>query len=191
MAGWVHVITGEMFSGKSEALALRIRQAVLGGERVQVFYPDLASRASARDIEQRAAALGLKISIDSVPAHDAQQLYRQVRVDTTVVAIDEAQFFSRDLVQVVKCLRRAGKMIWIAGLDQDYLGHPFGCMGDLLCIANTIEKRHAWCARCHKAPALLSQRLSADTAQVAIGDTQYVPVCEDCYQEAGIPLSLD
>lgn len=181
MAGLVKVITGEMFSGKSQELARLIRESLQQGMRVQVFYPRSASRGSDRDIEHRLPAWHPQLSTHAVPDGSARWMQTTVLPNTSVVAIDEAQFFSPDIVDVVKGFRRQGKLVLVGGLDQDYLENPFGRMGDLMCIANDVVKFHAFCARCQHADAFISHRVSSEVGQVVIGETNYIPLCEDCY----------
>lgn len=183
MAGLIKVIAGEMFSGKSQELARLIAESANQGFRVQVFYPAMASRGSARDIERRIDPR-LGISMQAVANADARVLEDLVLPSTQVVAVDEAQFFSDDIVDVVKVLRRRGKLVLIGGLDLDYLEHPFGRMGDLMCIANEVMKCHAFCAGCRKQDAFISHRLTGEAGQVAVGEHNYIPLCEDCYVAA-------
>ncbi|AEJ41003.1 thymidine kinase [Sulfobacillus acidophilus TPY] len=185
MAGYITVFTGEMFSGKSEALEAQVRTAVNRGAVTQVFYPEQAARASQRDIAHRLREPHPNLKLTPVPQADAEWLLRHVVPDADVVAIDEAQFFTPAIVSVLQQLRMRGLVIYVAGLDQDYRGNPFGPMGQILCIANQIHKLHARCARCGASEALFSQRVVALSDQIVIGDTIYQPVCEDCYHLAG------
>jgi len=135
-----------------------------------------------------------KLTIQAVPEGNADWLQRSVRRLTTVVVIDEAQFFSDEIVDAVKYLRRHGKLVLIGGLDQDYLENPFGRMGDLMCIANDVVKFHAFCAHCQKDDAFISHRVSMEVGQVVIGESNYVPLCEDCYvlsQQQEVQLFAD
>jgi thymidine kinase len=184
MAGYITVFTGEMFSGKSEALEAQVRTAVNRGAVTQVFYPEQAARASQRDIAYRLREPHPNLRL-TVPQADAEWLLHHVVPEAEVVAIDEAQFFTPPIVPVLQQLRMRGLVIYVAGLDQDYRGNPFGPMGQILCIANQIQKLHARCARCGASEALFSQRVVALSDQIVIGDTIYQPVCEDCYHLAG------
>ncbi|MCY0899869.1 MAG: thymidine kinase [Firmicutes bacterium] len=196
MAGLVKVITGEMFSGKSQELARLIGESLGQGLEVQVFYPAHAARGSHRDIDQRLSSIRGegKLTLHPVPGGNAQYIADWTRCTTDVIAIDEAQFFSDDIVPVVKSLRREGKLVLIGGLDQDYLEHPFGRMGDLMCIANDVVKVHTFCASCRQDDAYISHRVTREQDQVVIGDN-YIPLCEDCYLLAtngqAIPLFVD
>ncbi|NMP21744.1 thymidine kinase [Sulfobacillus harzensis] len=179
MAGLIKVITGEMFSGKSEELARLVEQCLANDHRVQVFYPAMSSRGSTRDIEQRLEPHD-HLLVQAVPNADAEQMSALVAPTADVIVVDEAQFFSPAIVRVVREWRRRGCLVLIGGLDQDYLEHPFGCMGDLMCIANEVVKFHAFCAACGAQDAFISHRISAESGQIAVGES-YVPLCEDCY----------
>ncbi|MCL5115619.1 MAG: thymidine kinase [Firmicutes bacterium] len=190
MAGFIKVITGEMFSGKSQELARLIKQSLSQGFEVHVFYPAGASRGSERDIECRLPESHPQLFVDAVPNANAAWLKQKLKASTAVVAVDEGQFFSDDIVEVVQELRRQGKMVLIGGLDQDYLEHPFGRMGDLMCIANDVEKFHAFCAHCQREDAFISHRVTDEVGQVVVGEHNYVPLCEDCYQSARRPQEV-
>lgn len=195
MAGLVKVITGEMFSGKSQELARLIIEGLTNEMEVQVFYPESASRGSNRDIEHRLPTWHSQLNLYPVPKGNASWLLSMTRRSADIVAIDEAQFFSDEIVQVVKTLRREGKLVLIGGLDKDYQENPFGRMGDLMCIANDVVKFHAFCAHCQCQDAFVSYRLTEEEGQVVIGESNYVPLCEDCYvmamQAQGVRLFVD
>lgn len=177
--GWIEVICGSMFSGKTEELIRRVRRAAIARLRVQVFKPAIDRRYDdARVISHSAQAL------DAEPVERAEEIAARVRPDTQVVAIDEAQFFSDALVTVVQQLADRGVRVIVAGLDQDYLGRPFEPIPQLLAIAEEITKCHAICSRCG-APANRSQRLASagNTARVLIGAAEiYEARCRACFE---------
>ncbi len=179
MAGLIKVISGEMFSGKSEELARLTRECLCQGYRVHVFFPAMSTRGSMRDIAARLRPHE-NLTLRAIKDADASQMVHRVSEDVEVVVIDEAQFFSPAIVPVVREWRREGLLVLIGGLDQDYLEHPFGCMGDLMCIANEVVKLHAFCADCGSQDAFISHRMSRETGQVSVGES-YRPLCEDCY----------
>lgn len=181
MAGLITVITGEMFSGKSSELASIVQSSLADGHQVDVFYPSFAQRPSDRDIAHRITGAHSGLRISSVPDGDPLWIQEHMRAEASVVVVDEAQFFSAAIVDVVRVWRRAGKLVFIGGLDQDFQGNPFGPMGDLLCIANQVVKLHAICAVCQTQDAFVSYRLSRAKDLRLIGDSEYIPVCEDCY----------
>lgn len=174
--GWVEVIVGSMFSGKSEELIRRLRRAQIARQKVQVFKPKIDDRYS---IEQIASHSGM--THISKPVMTAAELMAQIESDTEVIGIDEGQFFDMELVQAVNELARSGKRVIVAGLDQDYTGRPFEPMPQLLCIAEFITKTHAICVRCGST-ANYSQRTSESTERVEVGASdKYEARCRACF----------
>ncbi len=174
--GWVEVIVGSMFSGKSEELIRRLRRAQIARQKVQVFKPKIDDRYS---IEQIASHSGM--THISKPVMTAAELMIQIESDTQVIGIDEGQFFDMELVQAVNELANAGKRVIIAGLDQDYTGRPFEPMPQLLSIAEFITKTHAICVKCGNT-ANYSQRTSDSTERVEVGAAdKYEARCRQCF----------
>src|SRR6186997_3094351 len=136
--GWIEVIVGSMFSGKSEELIRRLNRASIARQKVQVFKPIIDLRYSVEEIASHSGRKHL-----SKPVATSAELRSQIDADTQVVGIDEGQFFDAGLVEVVNELANSGKRVIIAGLDQDYAGKPFEPMPQLLCIAEYITKIHA------------------------------------------------
>jgi thymidine kinase len=174
--GWVEVIAGSMFSGKSEELIRRLRRARIARQRVQVFKPRIDTRFSHDHIvshsEQRH---------ESVPVQSAAELLSLIQPETQVVGIDEGQFFDPELVNVANELARRGIRVIIAGLDQDYTGKPFEPMPQLLAIAEHITKTHAICVRCGQT-ANYSQRTFESEERVAVGaGGMYEARCRHCF----------
>lgn len=175
-AGWVEVIVGSMFSGKSEELIRRLRRAQIARQKVQVFKPKIDDRYS---IEQIASHSGM--THISKPVMTARELMAQIEADTQVIGIDEGQFFDMELVGAVNALANSGKRVIIAGLDQDYTGRPFEPMPQLLSIAEFITKTHAICVKCGNT-ANYSQRTSDSTARVEVGASdKYEARCRKCF----------
>ena len=175
-AGWVEVIVGSMFSGKSEELIRRLRRAQIARQKVQVFKPVIDNRYS---IEQIASHSGM--THVSKPVMTAAEMMAQMEDETQVVGIDEGQFFDMAIVEAVNQLANSGKRVIIAGLDQDYLGRPFEPMPQLLSVAEFITKTHAICVRCG-ATANYSQRTSASTERVEVGASdKYEARCRKCF----------
>ncbi len=175
-AGWVEVIVGSMFSGKSEELIRRLRRAQIARQKVQVFKPTIDKRFS---IEQIASHSGM--THVSKPVMTAKELMAQIEADTEVVGIDEGQFFDMEIIQAVNELADSGKRVIIAGLDQDYTGKPFEPMPQLLSIAEFITKTHAICVKCGET-ANYSQRTSDSTARVEVGASdKYEARCRKCF----------
>ena len=175
-AGWVEVIAGSMFSGKSEELIRRLRRAKIARQKVQVFKPELDSRFSDGQIVSHS-----EMRHESANSRSAEEILAKVDPDTEVVGIDEGQFFDNDLVDVANTLARRGVRVIIAGLDQDYMGKPWEPMPQLLAIAEYITKTHAICMKCGQ-PANYSQRTFESEERVAVGAAdKYEARCRMCF----------
>jgi len=175
-AGWIEVIVGSMFSGKSEELIRRLKRAQIARQKVQVFKPKIDDRYS---IEQIASHSGM--THVSKPVMTAAELMAKMEDDTQVVGIDEGQFFDMELINAVSELANSGKRVIIAGLDQDYTGRPFEPMPQLLSIAEFITKTHAICVKCGNT-ANYSQRTSESTERVQVGAAdKYEARCRKCF----------
>ena len=175
-AGWVEVIAGSMFSGKSEELIRRLRRAKIARQRVQVFKPEIDERYSRDHIVSHS-----EMRHESRAVRTAAEIRSLVEPSTEVVGIDEGQFFDSDLVAVVNELADRGVRVIVAGLDQDYTGRPFGPMPHLLAVAEYITKTHAICVRCGQ-PANYSQRTVEVEGQVVVGAADaYEARCRRCF----------
>jgi len=174
--GWIEIIAGGMFSGKSEELIRRLRRALIARQRVQVFKPLVDDRFATDDIVSRDDRR-LKAS----PVSSSAELLARVEIGVQVVGIDEVQFFDPGVVDVCMQLADAGIRVIAAGLDQDYMRRPFGPMPALLAVAEEVSKMHAVCVRCRGA-AHYSQRVSGGNAQVEVGDSSYEARCRSCYE---------
>ena len=174
--GWIEVVVGPMFSGKSEELIRRLRRAEIARQRVQIFKPAIDARYSADEIVSHS---GLGIESESVSK--ASEVMAKVLPRTEVVGIDEAQFLGEEIVDVCTQLANLGKRVIVAGLDQDYLGKPFEPMPQLLAIAEYITKTLAICMVCG-APANHTQRLVASSERVLVGaQGTYEARCRHCF----------
>jgi thymidine kinase len=173
--GSVEVITGSMFSGKTEELIRRLRRSQFAGLRVVIFKPALDKRYS----ETRVVSHDER-SIVSTPVDHASAILL-LAGDADVIAIDEAQFFDNSLVEVCNQLANSGIRIIVAGLDMDFMGKPFGPMPGLLAIAEHVTKVHAICMRCGNL-AQYSFRKNDDPKVVLLGEKNlYEPLCRSCY----------
>jgi thymidine kinase len=174
--GWIEVIVGSMFSGKSEELIRRLRRAQIARQRVQIFKPALDSRYAEDAIVSHS-----EMRIPSRAVENSRALLDLVEDDTEVVGIDEGQFFDQELPAVVDELADRGKRVIVAGLDQDYLGKPFEPMPQLLAIAEYITKTLAICMVCCN-PANHTQRHVPGGDRVLLG-TQgtYEARCRACF----------
>jgi thymidine kinase len=176
--GSIEVITGSMFSGKTEELIRRLRRSQFAGLKVEIFKPSLDKRYS----ETRVVSHDDK-SIISTPVDNASAILLFAN-DVDVIGIDEAQFFDISLVDVCNQLADNGIRIVIAGLDMDFKGKPFGPMPALLAIAEYVTKVHAICMRCGNL-AQYSFRKSEDAQVVLLGEKNlYEPLCRNCYNAA-------
>lgn len=174
--GWVEVICGSMFSGKTEELIRRIKRAVYGKQLVQVFKPKIDNR-----YDESAVVSHSQYKVRSTPIGHAEDIFHQLRPDTQVVGIDEVQFFGPSVVPVVQALAQRGLRVICAGLDQDYKGQPFEPMPQLLTIAEYITKELAICVVCGN-PANRSQRLTATSDRVFVGAAgAYEARCRKCH----------
>ena len=174
--GWIEVIAGSMFSGKSEELIRRLRRAKIARQKVQVFKPKIDVRYSHDHIVSHS-----EMRHESSTVETATELLSKVEKETEVVGIDEGQFFDNDLVAVANELAGRGMRVIIAGLDQDYTGKPFEPMPQLLAIAEYITKTHAICVRCGQ-PANYSQRTFESQERVAVGaGGMYEARCRRCF----------
>ncbi len=175
--GWLEVVCGSMFSGKTEELIRRLTRARIARQRVEIFKPALDTRYHAEDIVSHNA-----LSIRSTPiALPAEMLLLAAGSD--VVGIDEAQFFDDSLVEVCRELADAGRRVIVAGLDMDFLGRPFGPLPALLATAEYVTKVHAVCVCCGEI-ASYSFRRAASQEQVLLGETDsYEARCRPCFLE--------
>jgi thymidine kinase len=174
--GWIEVIAGSMFSGKSEELIRRLRRAKIARQKVQVFKPEVDSRYSNDHIVSHS-----EMRHESANSRSASEVLAKVDPDTEVVGIDEGQFFDNELVSVANELARRGIRVIIAGLDQDYTGKPWEPMPQLLAIAEYITKTHAICMKCGQA-ANYTQRTFESEERVAVGgEGMYEARCRNCF----------
>ncbi len=179
--GWIEVVCGPMFSGKSEELIRRLRRAKIARKRVQVFKPVLDDRYSITDIVSHDAQ---RLPSESITT--AKEILTKLDWRTQVVGIDESNFFGDDLVEISQQLADTGKQIIIAGLDTDYMGRPFHPMPNLLAVAESITKMLAICMRCGN-PAKHTQRLVDSEALIVVGAAgMYEARCRRCF-EPGMP----
>ncbi|MCX8143627.1 MAG: thymidine kinase [Bacteroidia bacterium] len=177
--GWIEVICGSMFSGKTEELIRRLKRAEFAKQQIQIFKPQLDTRYDALKIVSHEGR-----EIISMPVQNSQAIQLLVNVETTdVVGIDEAQFFDEGLVDVATYLANNGIRVIIAGLDMDYRGMPFGVMPQLLSIAEYVTKVHAICVKCGNL-AYVSHRIKDSKNLILLGETDaYEPLCRQCFND--------
>ncbi len=180
--GWLEVIAGPMFSGKSEELIRRITRYHLARVPTQTFKPALDDRYAERQVVSHSS-----LSVEAEPVGDAAALLDAVKSATVVVGIDEAQFFDEALVDVCSGLALNGKQVIAAGLDLDYLGRPFGPMPELVLRAEYVTKALAVCHRCG-GPGMFTQRVVDSDDLVVLGaQDSYEARCRRCYDPAERP----
>lgn len=178
--GWIEVVTGSMFSGKSEELIRRLRRAIIARQRVQVFKPAIDDRYSVAQVVSHS-----RWRLEAERVARAAEILEHMDPRTEVVGIDEGQFFDDEIVRVCNHLADLGKRVIVAGLDMDFRGKAFGPMPELLAVAEDVEKMHAICARCGAA-ASYTQRLSQSQEQVVVGAADiYEARCRRCFDPGG------
>ncbi len=181
--GWIEVIVGCMFSGKSEELIRRIKRAIIANQKAIVFKPQIDNRYETDKVVSHNG-----ISIKAVVVNNANEI-KGIAENYDVIGIDEAQFFDNSLINIVEDLANNGKRVIIAGLDQDFRGEPFGIIPHLMAIADSVDKLHAICVVCG-AVATKSQRLindkpaSYNDPTILVGSKEvYQPRCRKCYNK--------
>ena len=175
--GWIEVIAGSMFSGKTEELIRRLKRAKIAKLKVEIFKPEIDKRYSDKKIVSHDAN-----KINSTPVSNSEKILALVE-GIEVVGIDEAQFFDAGIIQVCSKLANRGIRVIVAGLDMDFLGKPFGPMPEILSIAEYVTKVHAICMRCGNL-ANHSHRLSDTEKLVELGEKDiYEPLCRSCFNK--------
>ncbi len=175
--GWIEVICGSMFSGKTEELIRRLNRAVLAGQKVEIFKPSVDTRYHASNVVSHNDS-----SIRCTPVDFSEDIML-ISANSNVVGIDEAQFFDNRLVEVCNKLANNGKRVIVAGLDMDFSGNPFGPMPQLMTIAEFVTKVHAICMVCG-AVASYSFRLSEGKQKIMLGEKlNYEARCRSCFND--------
>ncbi|MBC7863762.1 MAG: thymidine kinase [Bacteroidia bacterium] len=175
--GWIEVICGSMFSGKTEELLRRLKRAKIANQKVQIFKPQIDTRYHEEHVVSHDSNATM-----STPVPSSSNILL-LADESEVIGIDEAQFFDMELVNVVNQLADSGVRVIIAGLDMDFTGKPFGPMPQLLACAEYVTKVHAICMSCGNL-AHVSHRKTADKNLVVLGETDsYEPLCRDCFNK--------
>ena len=175
-SGWIEVICGSMFSGKTEELIRRLIRAQIAKQKVAIFKPDSDNRYNENYIVSHNQR-----KIKSIKIKDENTILEYIN-KADVFGIDEAQFFNKSIVDICRHLANSGKRVVIAGLDKDYLANPFGPMPELLIEAEYVTKVNAICMRCGD-PANFSNRISNEKKQVVVGESdKYEALCRNCFQ---------
>lgn len=181
--GWIEVICGSMFSGKSEELIRRLRRAEYGKQRIQTFKPAIDNRYSEESVVSHNGN-----SVIALPVQHSKEILDLVQEDTDVIGVDEAQFFDADIIMVVDELSNRGHRVVVAGLDQDFRGEPFGALPHIMALAESVTKLQAICLVCGS-PASRTQRLINgqpalyDDPIILVGASEsYEPRCRHCHE---------
>ncbi len=181
-SGWIEVIVGGMFSGKTEELIRRLRRAEYARQKIQVFKPVIDTRYSVEEVCSHN-----QNTIQSLPIPKAEDIWKHLKEDTQVVGIDEGQFFDAELVEIVQKLAEQGKRVIIAGLDTDWQAKPFEPMPTLMAIAENVTKQHAVCVVCG-ASASRTQRTGNVEGQVVVGAHDlYEARCREHFKPMVVP----
>jgi len=177
--GWIEVVCGSMFSGKTEELLRRIRRAQFANQQIELFKPAMDTR-----YDEKAVVSHDETTMLSTPVHNSSEILLYVNIDTVeVVGIDEGQFFDDGIVDVCNILSNKGIRVIVAGLDMDYSGKPFGAMPYLMAVAEYITKVHAICVKCGDL-AQFSHRTVLNDRQVLLGEKEsYEPLCRHCFNK--------
>lgn len=185
-SGWIEIITGPMYCGKSEELIRRIRRVKIARQRIKVFKPIIDDRYDRNDIVSHSGD-----SIEAIPVNHPEEIYIKTQNNIDVVAIDEVQFFTGDICKIIEEMADNGKRVILAGLDRDFRGVPFGPIPELLARAEYVEKLHAICIVCGN-PATRTQRLidgkpaSYDDPVILVGASEvYEARCRKCHSVPG------
>lgn len=190
--GWIEVICGCMFAGKTEELIRRINVLSYARKNILVFKPKIDDRYSTTEIASHAGS-----KVPCIVISEAKEILNHVNYDTDVVAIDEVQFFDEDVVDICEYLADSGLRVMVAGLDKDFRGEPFGVLPDLLTRAEFVTKLTAVCAKCG-APATRTQRIingkpaSFNDPIVLVGAKEaYEPRCRHCHEIVEKPIRFE
>ena len=185
VSGWIEIITGCMFSGKTEELIRRLKRSQLARQKVTIFKPVVDTRYHLENIVSHNHN-----SIPSIPVTNPKEIIL-LAIDCEVVGIDEAQFFDENLVEVCTFLANQGKRVIIAGLDMDYVGLPFGPIPHLMAVSEFVTKVHAICMQCGSV-ASYSYRLNKNKNTVLLGEKDvYEARCRKCFAEGQLEIVPD
>ncbi|HOU98370.1 MAG TPA: thymidine kinase [Bacteroidales bacterium] len=177
--GWIEVICGSMFSGKTEELLRRLNRARIAKQKIEIFKPQIDVRYSETEVVSHD-----ENAIPSTPVDTALNISLFVSDDVDVVGIDEAQFFDDTLLEVCNHLANRGIRVIVAGLDMDFLGKPFGPIPKLLAIAEYVTKVHAICMRCGNLAQFSHRKIKSDKLVLLGETTEYEPLCRECFNTA-------
>ena len=176
-SGWIEVICGSMFSGKTEELIRRLKRVQIANRKVELFKPEVDVRYDADNVVSHNANM-----MQSIPVNNSQNILLLAQ-DAAVIGIDEAQFFDSEIVNVCQTLANKGIRVIVAGLDMDFLGKPFGPMPQLMAIADYVTKLHAVCVKCGNIASLSFRKTSENGQFLLVEGNKYEPRCRKCYMD--------
>ena len=176
--GWIEVVVGSMFSGKTEELIRRLKRAKIAGQKVEIFKPATDTRYDEEDVVSHD-----NNTIRSTPVDNSNNILL-LTADTEVVGIDEAQFFDAGLPDVCNMLANQGKRVIVAALDMDFAGKPFGPIPKLMAVAEYVTKVHAICMRCGDLAQFSYRKIKSEELVLLGEKDEYEPLCRKCYNEA-------
>jgi thymidine kinase len=176
--GWIEVITGSMFSGKTEELIRRLKRAKLANQKVKIFKHALDNRSSMDELVSHDDN-----SISSMSVSSAKEILGHT-TDVEVVGIDEGQFFAGDLIEICNFMANSGIRIIVAGLDMDYQGKPFGSIPALMAVSDFVTKLHAVCVRCGNPAQYSHRKIDVDDLVLLGAKNEYEPLCRGCFFKA-------
>lgn len=177
-SGWIEVVCGSMFSGKTEELIRRVKRAKIAQQEVKIFKPFVDVRYDKEKVVSHDAS-----AVESIPVKTSKEILSLITPQDEIIAIDEAQFFDSDLPEVCSTIANQGKRVIIAGLDMDFKGEPFGSMPQLMALAEYVTKVKAICVDCGNL-AHHSYRLAKGEKIVLLGEKkEYMPLCRNCFNK--------
>jgi thymidine kinase len=177
-SGWIEVVCGSMFSGKTEELIRRVKRGKIARQEVKIFKPSVDVRYHKNNVVSHDMS-----EIQSIPVASSKEILQHIAPEDDIIAVDEAQFFDNDLPEVCNTIANLGKRVIVAGLDMDFKGLPFGPMPQIIAMAEYVSKVKAICVDCGNL-AHFSHRLAEGQDVVLLGEKkEYIPLCRNCFNE--------
>jgi thymidine kinase len=177
-SGWIEVVCGSMFSGKTEELIRRVKRGKIARQEVKIFKPSVDVRYHKKNVVSHDMS-----EIQSIPVASSKEILQHIAPEDDIIAVDEAQFFDTDLPEVCNTIANLGKRVIVAGLDMDFKGLPFGPMPEIIAMAEYVSKVKAICVDCGNL-AHFSHRLAEGQGVVLLGEKkEYIPLCRNCFNE--------
>jgi thymidine kinase len=175
-SGWIEVVCGSMFSGKTEELIRRVKRGKIARQEVKIFKPSVDVRYHKKNVVSHDMS-----EIQSIPVASSKEILQHIAPEDDIIAVDEAQFFDNDLPEVCNAIANQGKRVIVAGLDMDFKGLPFGPMPQIIAMAEYVSKVKAICVDCGNL-AHFSHRLAEGQDVVLLGEKkEYIPLCRNCF----------